>query len=220
MLQGSGLWNATDLLPERSGSEFELRWSPPVDAKWRTGIVETNSFTHCSLLEGPRGKADGASASDSTSPCRFQAGKVVARVEPQEQVGTVPSAQPGRKLLIYPLDRSRTTPLTMLLPIDVLRNTLGVGPCQYLLQAEGLASDDDPTPAAVMDEVERLFSRRRDRQSSEEIQQRLEQAVGHIGAVQARLEHYAAGAKRLQAIVDAQLKANSAQAAVRLGIDA
>ena len=99
----------------------------------------------------------------------------------------------------------------MMLPIDVLRNTIGVGPCQYLLQAEGLFTDDDPTPAAVLDEVERLFSRRRDRQSSEEIQQRLEQAVAHIGAVQARLGHYATEVKRLQAIVDGQWQDTASQ---------
>ncbi len=40
--------------------------------------------------------------------------------------------------LTYPLERNTDTPLTKFCMTDVMRNTLGVGPCQYIIAAEGL----------------------------------------------------------------------------------
>ncbi len=40
-------------------------------------------------------------------------------------------------VLIYPMNRLAETPLEWYTPVDIVRNTLGVGPCQYLLDVEG-----------------------------------------------------------------------------------
>jgi hypothetical protein len=40
-------------------------------------------------------------------------------------------------VLIYPLTRLAQTPIDLYTPVDIVRNTLGVGPCQYLLDVEG-----------------------------------------------------------------------------------
>jgi hypothetical protein len=40
-------------------------------------------------------------------------------------------------VLIYPLTRLADTPIAQYTPVDIVRNTLGVGPCQYLLDVEG-----------------------------------------------------------------------------------
>jgi hypothetical protein len=40
-------------------------------------------------------------------------------------------------VLIYPLTRLAETPVEWYTPVDVVRNTLGLGPCQYLLDVEG-----------------------------------------------------------------------------------
>ena len=102
-------------------------------------------------------------------------------------------------VLIYPIDRSRTTPLTTLLPIDVLRSTLGVGPCQYILALEGLASDEPPTPAAVTEWVEKQFKRKRGAASAEEIKARLDAMLNHLAAARARIDDYAAFGRQVRA---------------------
>ena len=57
---------------------------------------------------------------------------------------TVSTALPEAPLeapaIVYPLDRNARTPLVAFCPVDVLRSTLGLGPCQYVLQTEGLVS--------------------------------------------------------------------------------
>ena len=88
------------------------------------------------------------------------------------------------------MDRSQATPLTTFTPIDILRNTLGVGPCQYILQTEGLASDANPTPDNVMTWVEKQFSRKKEKKAADEIRERLAQMVEHVGQAQARIDQY------------------------------
>ena len=39
--------------------------------------------------------------------------------------------------MIYPINRCRETPLEEFTVVDVVRATLGVGPCEYILDVEG-----------------------------------------------------------------------------------
>src|SRR4029077_6083657 len=40
-------------------------------------------------------------------------------------------------VLIYAINRLAETPIQCYTPVDIVRNTLGVGPCQYILDVEG-----------------------------------------------------------------------------------
>jgi hypothetical protein len=94
-------------------------------------------------------------------------------------------------LVIYPLDRSVATPLTATCPTDVMRNTLGVGPCQYILACEGLASQGDPTPNSVMGWVEKQFEQKKEKKAADDIKERLNQMAQHIADARLRIERYA-----------------------------
>ena len=39
--------------------------------------------------------------------------------------------------LVYPINRLEATPLEAFTVVDVMRATLGVGPCEYILDVEG-----------------------------------------------------------------------------------
>ena len=47
------------------------------------------------------------------------------------------------RVIIYPLDRLPATPLTVFTPVDLMRETLGTGPCEYVLDLAGVK----PQPA-------------------------------------------------------------------------
>ena len=133
-----------------------------------------------------------ADAGSADHPCCFEAGRAVVRLPGELQTA------PGRSsLLVYALDRSRATPLTTFCPIDVLRNTLGVGPCEYILKTEGLATETNPTPDNVMTWVEKQFGRNRQKKAAEEIQELLGQMVAHVGHAQARIERYGSFAREV-----------------------
>lgn len=44
------------------------------------------------------------------------------------------------RAVIYPIDRQEKTPVEVLTPVDIMRETLGQGPCEYVLDLEGLQS--------------------------------------------------------------------------------
>ncbi len=47
------------------------------------------------------------------------------------------------RVIIYPLDRLPATPLSIFTPVDLMRETLGTGPCEYVLDLAGVK----PQPA-------------------------------------------------------------------------
>ncbi|MCE5229821.1 hypothetical protein LLG95_09525 [bacterium] len=93
--------------------------------------------------------------------------------------------------IIYPLDRVQDTPLTTVLPTDVMRNTLGVGPCQYILAVEGMAAEGDPTPNNVMEWVEKQFDAKKDKKAADDIKERLDVMTKHIAEANGRIKAYA-----------------------------
>jgi len=92
--------------------------------------------------------------------------------------------------VIYPIDRILTTPLTVYCPTDVLRNTLGVGPCEHILATEGLSTPTNPTPDNVMTWIMRQFKRRRGRPAVDEVRKRLAEMTAHIARAKARIVQY------------------------------
>ena len=92
--------------------------------------------------------------------------------------------------VIYPIDRTLATPITVYCPTDVLRNTLGVGPCEHILATEGLAGPTNPTPDNVMTWIQRQFRRRRGRPSAGEVRKRLAEMTTHTGRARARMLQY------------------------------
>ena len=96
----------------------------------------------------------------------------------------------------YPLERTSETPMTALTVMDIVRRTLGVGPCQYILAAEGLGGDDPATPDSVARWIERLAKRKRAAGQAAAIKKRLDAAVAHAGQCEKRAAAYRAFANR------------------------
>ncbi len=103
------------------------------------------------------------------------------------------------QFFVYPIDRNRDTPLTRLVPIDIMRGTLGVGPCQYILEAEGLGTDDHATPNVVTEWIERLFKRNRAKRETGRIKEQTELMVQLLEQSRGRVDEYAALAEELGA---------------------
>jgi len=91
---------------------------------------------------------------------------------------------------VYPIDRSTATPLTATCPTDILRNTLGVGPCQYILACEGMAAQGDPTPNSVMGWIEKQFEQKKEKKTADDIRERLGVMTQHIAEARTRIERY------------------------------
>ena len=194
--EGRGLWHDAPWAGDEETGELSLPWKPPFAARWRADLVAADGTAESWNLAATAG----GPAADRNCPCRTENDRTVIRR---------PSFQgKPRTLVVYPLDRDRATPLAVYCPTDAIRNTLGVGPCQYILQTEGLATETNPTPDQVMTWVETQFERKRDKESIGEIRALLAAMVELVGRTQARIEQYAGFAGRAAPMVasDAALR--------------
>jgi hypothetical protein len=110
-------------------------------------------------------------------------------------------ALPANGFVVYPLDRTKETPLTVYCLVDVLRNTLGCGPCQYVLDAEGAGPEQQVTPDSVADWVEQQFERGRQARRADQIEERLAAAVLHVQWMAGRLSAYEELSTRVLAVL-------------------
>lgn len=188
-IDGAGLWHDRPLPAADLQAAFVLDWKPPFPAKWRADFLAEAGESRSWYFLGGEGPGDEVLvAAAQGCPCRIEGQRAVVD-GPLVAAGV--SELPPRPLLVYPMDRSRATPLTAFCPTDVLRNTLGVGPCQYILQTEGLQSDANPTPDNVMTWIEKQIARKRQKKSADEIRDLVQQMVEHVGHVAERIQRYA-----------------------------
>jgi len=188
VLEGAELWHGRTVTAAEARTELTLAWKPPFPAKWRVDLLGPDGAARSWYFRASDDPAELPPAAGRRHPCCLEAGSAVVRLD-EDKTGRPEWPYPA-PLVVYAMDRTRATPLTTFCPIDVLRNTLGVGPCQYILQSEGLASDTNPTPDNVMTWVEKQFSRKKQKKAGQEIRDLLDQMVEHLGHAQARIEQY------------------------------
>jgi hypothetical protein len=183
VLEAPGIWQERTIGARAPAADVSLDWAPAFPAKWRAAVGEAGGELYADDLSG---KPD--PNSDHGNPkqprCWTESNLVVVRA----------SAMPGTGrqgvFMAYALDRAQLTPLTVFLPIDVMRNALGVGPCQYILDAEGLGSESPPTADQVTRWVEQLFERKKERKEADAIRRRLAEMVELMKLTTARLGRY------------------------------
>ena len=164
-LEGTGIWH--ERRPGGNPKPDKPGWKLPFAAKWRCSQPRRTGFA---VSIEKRGQEPFAARG------------------PDQRSGTI-----GKRFLtpfFYPIDRTLATPLTVFCPTDVLRNTLGVGPCEHILATEGLATPTNPTPDNVMAWLQRQLRRRRGRPSAEEIRKRLREMTAYSARARTRIMQY------------------------------
>jgi len=189
-LEGSHIWHERSISDKDVKKNIMLDWKPPFPAKWRADFVMRDELAESwNFRDGRESESAQGASGEAANCCWFDENRSFVRV-PEEQDKGAGSMNFHRSVIVYPIDRDRTTPLTVFCPIDIMRNTLGIGPCQYILEKEGLGEADHPTPDQVTHWVERLFRRKKEKQNAEEIKARLKQMVTHIRHARERIDQY------------------------------
>jgi len=212
-LVGPGIWHEQVVAPAEAAGETVLDWKPPFPAKWRASLAGTSGLGPSWYFRGADETSEAAGLDGEPSPCCLEAQRAVVQFQPA-MLGKAARSEP-RSLVVYPIDRSRTTPLTTFCPIDILRATLGVGPCQYILQTEGLASDANPTPDNVMTWVEKQFSKKKEKKAADEIRDMLLQMADHVEHVQKRIAQYAELARDVRRLCEGPAAGSAAAQATQ-----
>jgi hypothetical protein len=112
-------------------------------------------------------------------------------------------------VLVYPLDRAKTsplaTPLDKLTVVDLVRMTLGVGPCQYILDLEGQKRNSRGVATCyARDVINTIYKEGAQLQRRAEIEQQLDAAVAFISNVRERIDLYLQFGHQMSAYLEQQ----------------
>jgi hypothetical protein len=205
-MEGSNIWHERLISDDDKGRDIFLDWEPPFPAKWRADFIKKDELSESWNFVDEQ-QVDSVSAGDeSASLCWFDGDRPCMRVPELRTIERSKSSvvEHAWPVVVYPIDRSRATPLRVFCPIDILRNTLGVGPCQYILEKEGFGSELHPTADQVTRWVESLFKKKKEGQASAEIGERLRQMVEHMRQTQTRIRQYGDFARQLRKLKEEQ----------------
>jgi hypothetical protein len=105
-----------------------------------------------------------------------------------------PLAKPARWVgpaVIYPLGRTGATPLDTFTVLDIVRNTLGVGPCEYILDLEGQQSHyKGRATCANRDFLNPIYQRGEQKKRRDEILRSLDEVMAFIRHIRGRIQTY------------------------------
>jgi hypothetical protein len=211
VLDGPGLWH-TMALEQASCFDKDIAtgWKKPFDARWR-GDFRLADRTDSWEFESQR-KPDvqvHLFGQKVVWPFWFDDGKAMIRLAKKDYLGTA---------LIYPLERGQNTPLTMFTPVDILRETLGTGPCEYILDREGVGTRNPGGKRRLVStgvcnttgRMQHFFELGLECKESKLIQDMAEDVLAFNITVRQRLEEYKAFARQLTQLCNEAKRTNPA----------
>ena len=93
--------------------------------------------------------------------------------------------------MIYPLGRVNATPLDAFTVVDIVRATLGVGPCEYILDLEGQQGQyRGRATCANRDTLNPIYEKKQQKQRKAEVETSLADVIIFIRHIRSRIEIY------------------------------
>jgi hypothetical protein len=101
--------------------------------------------------------------------------------------------------IVYPINRSRSTPVDKYTITDVVRHTLGVGPCQYILDLEGQKSTFKGRPTCdVRDRLNEIYAKGEHLTRQDDVRQALDDVLTFIRLIRGRIDAYGDFAREME----------------------
>ncbi|HPA44459.1 MAG TPA: hypothetical protein PLG59_01670 [bacterium] len=231
ILEHSGIWHKRDVTLQDTEKVIPLDWNVPFPAQWRVDWQCTNGLIDSweMVTENPDGSfkkhgwlgtAEAVGTGDWMDsgnrrrwttvlgwfwyPCWMDlSGK--GYLQPFSRKVT----QFDGPTLIYPINRIQETPLDRYTVVDIVRNTLGVGPCEYILDVEGQAQNfHGIATCTARDILNEIYAEKRQRESQKEIDQALDDVLAFMKHIRGRIEQYVQFARETKSFLEEQKKSH------------
>jgi hypothetical protein len=225
MLEGANVWHTATLKAEDAGKVMPLAWQMPFPAQWRVDLTKTDGLIDSweMLLPSPDGgyikptwMGRGEDHLDAGRkrwntvlgwypyPCWSDAdGR--GYLQPIKH----PALQFQGPAVLYPVNRVDRTPLDAYTIVDIMRNTLGVGPCEYILDLEGQKSEyRGRATCSVRDELTRIYGKGEQKQKHDEVEKILDDGLIFVKHIRGRITRYVEFGHQIRAYLAEQKKAH------------
>jgi len=223
LLEGPGVWHRHDVAPSDAGKVLPLDWKTPFPAQWRVDWRRTDRLASSweMVVERPGGDFEkyGLFGSPATiARDRRRWATVLGSfaypcwVDRSGQGYLQPLTRVLKfegPALVYPINRVRKTPLEAFTVVDLVRATLGVGPCEYILDLEGQTQTmKGRATCATRDALGAIYAKGQQRQKRAEIEKILGEVLVFVKHIRGRIEDYVAFGHEMLAYLEDQKKAH------------
>jgi hypothetical protein len=226
MLEAPHIWHARDLKPEDTGKTVALDWKMPFSAQYRVDFTRPNELIDSwEMLLQPKegGKfiktswlGSGEESIDADRkrwntvlgsyhyPCWSNA-DMSAFLQPLKNEN-LSFAGP---VVLYPINRVKQTPYDAYTVIDVMRDCLGVGPCQYILDMEGQKAEyKGRATCSSRDKLKAIYGANQQKEKRAEVEKVLDDDLIFVKHIRGRIARYVEFGHQMRAYLAEQKKAH------------
>lgn len=227
------IWHGVDVRPEDGNKPIPLDWQMPFPASWRVDFTRTNGLADSwdMLLQhkksadyvkpawpgGPAEKVNDATRRRFTEVLGFfpypawsdpERRGYLQPLEIETRTKFVPVLKYVGPVVIFPMGRVPETPPEASTVIDLMRSTLGVGPCAHILDVEGQKEEYKGIATCnARDSIAEIYKKGEQKQRRGEILKMLDDTLAFVKHIRARITAYVEFGRGVRAFLAEQRKA-------------
>ena len=112
-------------------------------------------------------------------------------------------------MIVYPINRVKETPLDTFTVVDVMRSTLGVGPCEHILDVEGQKAEyKGRATCSVRDELGAIYAKKQQKEKHDEVEKILDDGLIFVKHIRGRITRYVEFGHKMRDYLAEQKKAH------------
>ncbi|MBN2505389.1 MAG: hypothetical protein JXQ71_01710 [Verrucomicrobia bacterium] len=225
LLDAPGIWHHRDVAETDADKILRLDWRAPFAAHWRVDWRRADQLTDSwemitqrpdgmYVKHGWYGQAEAFGNTDWQHEGRTRWTTVLGRFQypcwiDREGAGHLQPLKKGVRFagpaLLYPITRLDTTPLDAFTVVDVMRATLGIGPCEYVLDVEGQKKTSAGRPTCASRTIlDGIYAKRQQKEKRAVVLQTLDEVIAFVRHIRTRIEDYLAFGRALAADLERQ----------------
>jgi hypothetical protein len=227
VLEGHGVWQGRGVDRSDADRVLPLGWQAPFPAHWRMDWRQTDGLTDSweMLIERENGeyeKPEWFGQADSYGNLDWMQGgrkrwttvlgffQYPCWINRSGEGWIQPLKNPGTfqgRVILYPVNRITATPLNAFTFVDLVRATLGVGPCQYMLDVEGQQKQSAGRPTCdTRTRLNAIYADKQQVPRRDDVNQALDDVLAFMQHIRQRIEDYARFGREMQAYLASQKK--------------
>jgi len=216
LMEAPKIWYTRDLTSADTGKVIPLDWTMPFQAAWRVDFTRSDDLVDSweMLLQQQKNgkyiKPSWIGSGQDLLPQDRARWNTVLRwyhypcwsdtdgkgyVEPLRSR----ALQLRGPVVVYPINRVKQTPLDSYTAVDVMRNTLGVGPCEHILDVEGQKSQNRGlATCGARDAIVPIYQKNEQKEKRVQVNKVLDDALAFVKHIRGRITRYVEFGKQMR----------------------
>jgi hypothetical protein len=202
LLEAPRVWN---VLPQVGNvlKPASIDWTLPYRAQWRVDFAHEDFIDSSTMLLQDRTSGDyikpsftgdvhSGGAPLKVAADRVQKGYHACWADPDNRVIVMPlSRYQQGPVTFYPINRTADTPAEVFTVVDLARNCLGTGPCDYILDLEGHKDQyKGRATCGVRHILGDIYSKNQQKQRHDDVEKCLKDGLTFVTHIRSRVSDY------------------------------